>query len=223
MQSPNWDRSQWITQASSIIVLIFTFKEFITSLVGVKRIRDSDFMSKWFSTSNTLGVTNTKRAATRKLNKMMANAHVLHPSADDENDEKANSSDRTMLNFVLKGDSEEKVCTFSWTFKMLFTRKLFDTEGVWIMTRLVVAQVAMFILILVTTLSVYQFIIAAADEADRATEEINQRSDLPQWIYDLVPNGGQVKGALFPALAVMCLVMVLLFILYIPRYVSFHS
>lgn len=152
----------------------------------------------------------------------MANAHVLHPSEDDEQGGKAESSDKTMLNFVLKGENEEKVCTFAWTFKMLFTRKLFDTEGVWIMTRLVVAQVVMLILILVTTFSLVQSIIAVAEEADRASAELNERDDLPQWVYDITPTGNQVKGALYPAMAVTCLVMVLLFALYIPRYVLCH-
>jgi hypothetical protein len=154
---------------------------------------------------------------------MITNAHVLHPSAteDDEKDIKSSSTDKTMLNFVLNGESQEKVCTFAWTWKRLLSRRLFDTEGIWIMTRLVTAQVAMLLLMLVITFGAIRTIIYIADEADRATEELNQRSDLPQWIYDLVPNGGQVKGALYPALAISCLVMVLLFLLYIPRYVSF--
>jgi hypothetical protein len=54
---------------------------------------------------------------------MMQNAHMLHTEG---------GSDNTMLNFVLHGERREAVASVLWTWKMLLTRRLFNSEGVWV-------------------------------------------------------------------------------------------
>lgn len=118
---------------AAIVLLLISFREFVLALIGNRRIRASEFMNNWLSTSNTFGVTNAKKAASRKLNSLLLNAHSLHPATQE--DEKGNfqqNADRAMFNYVVNGVKTENVATFFWTFKMLISRKLFNTEGIWI-------------------------------------------------------------------------------------------
>jgi hypothetical protein len=55
-----------------------------------------------------------------------------------------------------------------------------------------------------------------ATESEEARMELDP--DLPQWVFDLVPTRQMVYWALYPATFVAILDMVLLFLLYIPRY-----
>lgn len=133
MNSPLWNQAQYLTMGAAIVLVLISFKEFVLSLIGNHRIRASEFMNNWLSTSNTFGVTNAKKAASCKLNGLLLNAHSLHPAA--QADEKGNfqqKADRAMFNYVVTGAKTENVATFLWTFKMILSRKLFNTEGIWI-------------------------------------------------------------------------------------------
>ena len=48
--------------------------------------------------------------------------------------------DQTMLNFVLRGKQTEVAGGLLWTWKRLWSGNLFDTEGIWFPTRLLVYQ-----------------------------------------------------------------------------------
>ena len=145
----------------------------------------------------------------------MCNAHNLHPDPTAQASNSVESSDKTMRNYVLRGERQEQVATFAWCWKMILSRRLFNTEGVWITSRMVIIQVAMVIEIIALVTGTVAFIHIAAEEADTATASLDD--NLPQFVYDLVPTGAQVKWALYPALAVAICIMLVLFLILVPR------
>jgi hypothetical protein len=76
----------------------------------------------------------------------------------------------------------------------------------------------MVLIILAVNLAGLSLIDAAAQRADETNKSLEEDYDnLPQWVYDVVPSSGQVRGALYPALVMADVVMILLFVLYLPR------
>lgn len=79
-------------------------------------------------------------------------------------------------------------------------------------------QLSTILIILAVNLAGFALIDAAAQRADEMKKSLEEDYDnLPQWVYDVVPTSGQVRGALYPALGMADVVMVLLFVLYLPR------
>lgn len=81
---------------------------------------------------------------------------------------------------------------------------------------MVIIQSALVIVILVLTTALVRVSQAIADEADKARSELDP-TDVPKWVFDLVPTGHMVRSSLYPAVGVSCLVMLLLYLIFIPR------
>ena len=107
--------------------------------IGNRRIRSPQFLARWFATSNVRGSCRTKKAATRKINALLENAYELHPKGISGQEGPA-TTELTMVNFVLKGERFEDCAGVFWTYKRLLSGALFDEEGVWIASRLIIIQ-----------------------------------------------------------------------------------
>jgi hypothetical protein len=204
-----------------LLALIFAWRLLIISLFNWGKEFSGRLKSLTIS-SNLRGEYRLKQAATRKLNIMMVNAHSLH-QVDTVPDKSVRASmgdssfaDRVMLNFVLRGQREENIGGIVWTFGQIFSGKLFDTEGIWLPTRLLVFQGAQ---VLIAAFLGFAFIIitiTAADMAEDAQGTLDDY-DMPQWAIDLVPTRQDVQIALYTSSGAAILGMLNLILIYIPR------
>eukprot|EP00978_Attheya_sp_CCMP212_P033486 scaffold135240_cov62-Attheya_sp.AAC.3 len=228
VNSKKFSSSQWTLRIVGLFILLSLLLQLVLSLLGSQRIRNSEFLSKWFTTSAIRGSARTKRAATRKINRLLENAHSLHPeeisgtpsglSKRSSLKPKSKGSEDTMLNFVLRGDMQEDSGGIAWTWRNIKSGALFDTEGVWIMSRLIIIQAAQFIALLVLSFLMFFVTEEAAASSDAARISlITDYDNLPDWVYDIVPTGKQVRGALYPATFISIGVAVVLILLYLPR------
>lgn len=147
-----------------------------------------DIEHSLFVPSNTIGELRIKKAATRKINQVLSNACSLHEDSELMNQSarasrnsmrRASYADETMLNFVLRGSETKKVGGFLWTWDQVKTGGLFEKEGIWLPTRLIIfqtAQVGFTIILTLIFLSITQF---AADQAGQAQATLPD--NLPQW------------------------------------------
>lgn len=122
------------------------------------------------------------------------NAHSLHDLEEVTAEPATKSSmrasstktkaDPTMLNYVLHGQATVDAGTIFWTWRRLLTRELFDTEGIWIPTRLVTMQGTLFCFFIVLSLILSVITNWLSDQAAEAQETINP--DLPDWVLRYV-------------------------------------
>lgn len=127
------------------------------------------------------------------------------------------------LNYILLGKDVVSTGGIIWTWKLLFSNELFETEGIWIPTRLIIIQCAQLIFLIVMGFVYLSLVPYFADIAQKANEEIqtNQYADfIPDWVFTIVPTERDVKVALYPASVIAIIVMILLFVIYIPSAVS---
>jgi hypothetical protein len=156
---------------------------------------------------------------------MILNAHNLHAPQDVRNGnisslassmhKSTSVTSKTMINFVLRGRNETPVGGSLWAYKMIRSGALFDTEGIWLPTRLLVFQLAQFILGIVIVLVLFRVSQIAADEADAARATLDGTE--PSWVSALIPTGKDVTVALYTASSITLFVVLLLVQLYIPR------
>lgn len=87
--------------------------------------------------------------------------------------------DPTMLNFALRGKQLEAAGGIMWTWRRLWSGNLFDTEGIWLPTRLLVfqaAQIAAGIVIIFVAFTITEW---AGNEA--RTFQADLDPSLPDW------------------------------------------
>jgi hypothetical protein len=204
-----------------LLALIFAWRLLVILLFNWGKVFSGRLTSLTIS-SNLRGEYRLKQAATRKLNTMMVNAHSLH-QVDSVPDKSVRASigdssfaDRVMLNFVLRGQREERIGGIVWTFGQIFSGKLFDTEGVWLPTRLIVFQGAQVFIAAFLALAFIYLTRTAADMADDAQGTLDDY-DMPQWAIDIVPTRQDVQIALYTSSGAAILGMLNLILIYIPR------
>ena len=180
------------------------------------------------ATSNVRGESLVKFASTRKLNRLLVNADVLHGLDSRENDRRAllakrstkrarrKVTDETMRNYVLNGSRKETIGGFYWTWRRLIDMSLLADEGLWINSRLIVFQTCQLVAAIAFAYLLLWSVGAAADGADEAREDL-ETNNVPQWVDDLIPTGEMVKRSLYPAAVIAIIVSFLLILLYIPR------
>ena len=132
-------------------------------------------------------------------------------------------SDAVFQNYTLRGERSVKAGSLIWTWRAILTGDLFEVEGIWLPSRLLVFQVAQVIFGVVIAIGLFLLVEVAADEADKATAEIkrnmaeNDGLYYPDWVLDLVPDGNEVRAALNPAAGVAVFVCAVLTLIYLPR------
>lgn len=215
-----------VTRAVGLILgAAFGLQLLITLIVKYGRFERFHY---FLSTSNEFGESRSKRAGTRKINRLLLNAFSLHDldgisrptnaslvNANTTNDIPV---DRTMLNYVLRGQKLENAGGLFWTWRLLSSGQFFDTEGIWLPTRLLVFQCGQVLVALIFT---YIFFVTTEWIADQAGEaRANLDPDLPQWVQDIIPTRQDVNLALYPATAISIVVMISLILVYIPTATS---
>jgi len=151
------------------------------------------FLREVVSTSNTRGDTRLKRSVTRKLNTMLMNAHHLNRPNDGFTAFTSivapnQSNSRVMHNYMLDEDRTEIVGGIVWTWWRILNGSIFDTEGIWICTRLIISHVAQLILIIVLSFVMLKSVTQIGDKAQASRDELPDNT--PQWVKDFVPTKG---------------------------------
>jgi hypothetical protein len=224
VQEDFYDLYQVLTLASGICLAFLFCLQIITSFCYSQLFRihanARGVLAYFLSPSNVRGESKLKIAAVRKVNSMFRNAselHQLNPAdALISGSEYRTAANQAMRNFVLHGERSELSGSALWTWWRLLNGSLFHTEGIWINTRLITFQVAQFLIGTVFSIVLLVSVERIAGEAEEARAALTP--DLPKWVIDIVPTRQMVYRALYPATFTAMLVMVLLFLLYIPRY-----
>ena len=154
------------------------------------------------SSSSAWADTRLKRAATRKLNKLMMNARRLHQpnevlagllSGVGVSAESV-SRDQTMRNYVLDEERTEPVGGLFWTWWKILNGSLFDTEGIWINTRLQIIQVAQIVAFFSISVVMLGSVRRIADRSEEARADLDE--NVPDWVRNLVPTRRKYRDAL---------------------------
>jgi hypothetical protein len=199
----------------------------ISDRIGSDTIRNNARASKWLTPHNVRAEADIKRAANHKMKRMLLNANSLHPdetySIDSVDGEDAvtrrSAKDEAVLNFILRGDNSEQCGGLLWTWKKILNKTLFEEEGVWIHTRLLVGQTGQLMVIVFLGFLLFVGTKYVADAAAMAREELERTGeivDLPQWVYDFIPTREQVYQTFYPGAATAMIVAISIFFLYIP-------
>jgi hypothetical protein len=213
---PKFNGAQWTTRAIGAISSLLILIQFFLGVIDIRRLRASKLLSYLSTTSHVRGTACSKKAATRKINAVMENAHKLMPkSASKHNGPPI--KEETMINFVIRGESFEDCGGLAWTWMRLLSGALFEEDGIWITSRLIIIQTVQLFLFAFVTYTGVLLVNEAMKRAEQAQAIL--QPGYPQWVYEIVPTPNQVKIALYPALGIVMFVMITLFLVYIPRYV----
>ena len=79
VEEDDYSGAQWVTRVIGLIVSLFILIQFVLAVIGSRRIRASNLMRYLFDTSNDRRSARVKKAATRKINTVLQNAHNLRP------------------------------------------------------------------------------------------------------------------------------------------------
>lgn len=224
-----WNQLQLLPLVSGLVLAGLFVLQLVASVAYLSSNRLKVVMEPWVVSSNTRGEGRVKRAATRKINKLISNAYALHALADGARDgsseidnvettTRSAAPDKTMLNFVLYGEKRVPTGGLVWTLRRLWNNDLFEVDGIWLPTRLIVFQCAQLVLAIALSWGFFFFSARVADAAEEADSNLDP--SLPQWVKNIVPNRRQVESALYPASTVAVVVMALLVAVYIPSAAS---
>jgi hypothetical protein len=223
IQTTFFDSYRLFTLAVGLCLALLFCLQIIISLCHRQLYRISGkahgVLARFLSSSNVRGESRLKIAAVRKVDAMFRNACELHQLNHVDaliSGSERTTADQAMRNFVLHGERSEWSGSPLWTWRRLLNGSLFHTEGIWINTRLVTIQVAQFLVATVFSIILLVSVERLAGEAEAARADLSP--DLPQWVFDIVPTRQMVYRALYPATFTAILVMLILFLIYIPRY-----
>lgn len=182
-------------------------------------------LQKLAQSSDERGTAIIKRAGTRKVNKMLLNARRMHGSKDQDGSNIETNPTRSkrfgqvsqtvFQTYVLYGEDKELCGGWAWTFRRLFSKELFEVEGIWFPSRLWTFQVMQCVVLALLCVLVPILITTAVQNAEDANQELPD--DLPSWVYDFVPTSWQVRVSLVPSAFIALAVCVCIILLYIPR------
>lgn len=226
----NSDRFAAMIYLCTIIGSILVGNYFCHFAIGIARQfgytpQQGGWVELFSTTSHLLGTARTKRAATRKINKLLSNARDLHGSTEELAMSPGSTmsfhksqSDTVFQNYTLNGEKYEDAGSLLWVWERIITGELFDNEGVWLPSRLIIFQFGQIAVALMTLFLLFFFVGKVSKAADDAQSNINE--GLPSWFYEFVPTGQQVRWALVPAASISVAVCVFLILLYIPSTVK---
>jgi hypothetical protein len=227
VQDENFDAGQYLILSLGLGLALNYFAHLLVALSKqLGWIRGEEGIGRIAVTSHDRGTARVKQAATRKLNQMLKNANLLHAPIHASADRatlaipsslKNVHDDPTFQNFVLYGENKVPAGSFRWTWQRIISGRLFDTEGIWLPTRLLVFQAGQALFGLFIGYGAFATVGYVATIAQDAQDSLPEDDLIPQWVYDIVPTGKQVKQALYPACAVSTIVMLMITLTYIPR------
>lgn len=212
---------------TSITGSILAAKYFVQALIALGKgygyhFEPGGFIDTYFNkTSTMIGDARLKQAATRKVNTLLVNARSMHGSAQsvyNADSLRKSQSDTVFQNYTLKGESKAKIGNIFWVAERILTGELFDTEGIWLPSRLLIFQAGQITFSCFILFYLFIVVERAADAADEASKNLNPA--LPSWYIDFVPTGAQVRKALMPAAIISVGVCFCLVLIYIPSSVK---
>jgi hypothetical protein len=217
-----------VVAGSALTVIYFYYFVVVrTKKADDDSLQEGRTLAKLAQSSDERGSAILKRAGTRKVNKMLLNARRMHGDIDGGSSNLERSlttskkldltakADPVFQTYVLYGEEKVPCGSWVWVYSRLFSKELFEVEGIWFPNRLWTFQVMQCVVLGLIIILIPIFITTAAKNADEANAELPE--GLPSWIYELVPTGQQVRFALVPAEWIALTVCVCLILLYIPR------
>ena len=224
----NFDAGQFLILLLGLGLTLNYFVHFLVALCKEQGwIRGEEGHERIAVTSHDRGTARVKQAATRKLNQMLKNANSLHEPIDASTDRatlaipsslnKNVREDPTFQNFVLYGEHTVPAGSLRWTWQRIRSGRLFDTEGIWLPTRILVFQAGQAIFGIFIAYGSFVTVGYVAERAQVAHDSLPVDDIIPQWVYDIVPTGKQVEQALYPACAVATAVILIITLAYMPR------
>ena len=169
------------------------------------------------------------RAARQKVGKILSNTLELHKFdglepgmslklSNNRRKQLSSTTDQTSRNFILRGHRYQASGGILWTFWKICDGSLFNEEGLWMSTRLVVIQIGQLVS---GTFIIVFFFVQTERLAKRADEYRDSLAEdgYPNFIMDIFPTGAMVRGALFPASIVALIISAMIVLLHVPRQV----
>ena len=112
-----------------------------------------------------------KRSAAHKMNRMVTNAVEISKSTEGTDNVMDTYFGQSLLGFAKYGDKEEKSGGFIWTFKSIFSGKLFEEEGLWISGKIRANWITMIIVAIFIVWSSSAFTKTTLQNLDKETIE----------------------------------------------------
>lgn len=239
VNSEFWATFQKINLAAGVALAVLFLVQALASCRAQVASTSEDFfqrmLSLFFASSNTRAETRLKASARAKIDSLIDKAAILHVAKQSKMNEDIELSSSSMLfgetppvgndgamrNFVLSGERVEVSGGVLWTWRRIINGSLFHTEGIWVNTRLIIFQFAQ-----VVAASVFSWILLLSVKllADYYEEQRAKLDEtVPDWVRDLFPTRAMVNWSLYPAALTAIAVMIVLIVLYIPRYVPDSS
>jgi len=224
-----FDQAQYLVLSIGLLVaLLYALLTLFNAAAHIAKRYDLSLpaLQRLVATSNTHAEARLKCAARRKLNTVLLNAHSLHnfdePGAllseatvSGKKAAKSGKASDPMRAFVLHGEHLEPAGGLLWTWLRILDGSLFDCEGIWINTRLIIFQAIQIVIGAFLVYVLFGSVEIIANKAEEARKDITPET--PKWLADFVPTRQMVYRALYPASAAATLVLLLLILVYIPR------
>jgi hypothetical protein len=217
----------YLLYMTTIVGSILSIKYFCHCLIGMARSYGYKFAPGSYienimnRTSNMVGTARLKQAATRKLNALLRNARSMHGTSQSvltNNSLRKSHSEVVFKSYMSKGGTRVVEGNILWVWRRILTGELFDTEGIWLPSRLLVFQFGQVIISMFTLFFLFFFVETAANKADEAQKNLDP--DLPKWFLEFVPTGSQVRMSLTPAACVAVTIFAFSILIYIPSSVK---
>lgn len=103
---------------------------------------NKETLVKLFTASGVKAEAYSKQAAALKMNSIVDNARQIHEYSGKDIEHGETSFGAGLLNFSVRGEDYEEAGGFVWTWKRMFSKDLFEKDGVWISARLLAGNFA---------------------------------------------------------------------------------
>lgn len=173
-------------------ICVFYLVNLLLSVINDRRSKPLGGLAKTvLTTSDMRGSSKSKQAGRHKINGVLRNAIQMHrmdiPIGNSKKE--SGSTKRRMIegvfqNFVNHGEKAHEY-SIGWAFRAVSTGYLFNSEGVWLPSRMWIFQVGQILAAVVLAIVLFKAIDSFAENAD----ETDLPPDLPSWIYEISPTG----------------------------------
>jgi hypothetical protein len=171
-----------------VLTFLSTMRSFGALLVPKSLARRFAILRLLLVPNDILRSTNTKRAATYKLNSVLDRAYQIQTKSH-KHTKARNADHETMLSFLLYGDKTAESGGLLWALKNF--SYLNKREGVWLHARLAIGQVLQIMVLVVFTLLWWNVTKHAAESSESKRDEIKEQSwgVGAEWGLYFVPEG----------------------------------
>lgn len=184
--------------ATANLVLFYTFyvfggltflcatRSFVALLVPKSLAQRSAILRLLFVPNDILRSTNTKRAATYKLNSVLDRAYNIQTKSH-KHAKARNADHETMLSFLLYGDKNAKSGGLLWAWRNF--SYLNKREGVWLHARLAIGQVLQVIVLVIFIILCRYTTQSTVEWCEARRDEVNESGGVgAEWGLYVVPE-----------------------------------